>query len=283
MVELITIVQEVIERGLLFGIVAAAVYLSSRLINFDNLSIEGAFGLGSAVAAVCAAYGIHPLLGLIAALGAGSLSGIIIGLLNTQLKLNHLISGIVVTTGLFSIVLKIAGSNMTLAGKTTVFSLLNCCGSYQSFIALSLVTASLFAIISWVLHTEIGYLLQAVGDSPQMLVNIGKSVNHYIILGLILSNACAALSGALFVQYTGYFSIWSSVGMLIVGLAGMIIAQSMSTHFGVALLIGATLYQALIALTFELQLDQDWNKLVTAVLIVLLIMAKQWINARKGI
>lgn len=97
------------------------------------------------------------------------------------------------------------------------------------------------------------------------------------MLGLAISNTLAALSGALFVQYAGYFSIWASVGVLIIGLAGMILAQALSNNFGIALLVGSIAYQAIIALTFELQLDQDWNKLITASLIVILIMLKQWL------
>ncbi len=90
----------------------------------------------------------------------------------------------------------------------------------------------------------------------------------------------AALSGSLFVQYSGYFSIWSGVGVLVIGLAGMIIAQAFSKNFGFAIVLGSIIYQALIALTFELQLDQDWNKLITAVLIVVLIAGKQWLHKK---
>lgn len=281
MVEIITITQEIVERGLLFGIVVAAVYLSSKLINFDNLAVEGAFGLGGAVTAALLIRGYNPFLVLIIALIVGALSGIATGILNTHVKLNNLISGIVVTTGLFSIILKIAGSNLTLSRATTIFNSISCCSAYMPLIMLISITLLLFLIIHWFLQTEVGFLVQAVGDAPQMLTNVGKSADLYIIMGLMLSNACAALSGALFVQYTGYFSIWSSVGILIIGLAGMIIAQSLSKQFGIALLIGSIIYQALIALTFELQLDQDWNKLVTALLIVMLIVIKQWLNKKR--
>src|SRR5688572_12798624 len=124
MIELLQIAQGIIERGLIFGIIVAAVYLTSRLINFDNLAVEGAFGLGGALTALLISWDIHPWIGLIGATSVGGLSGIATGLLTTKLKLNNLISGIVVTTGLFSITLKTAGSNMTLSGKPTIFILL---------------------------------------------------------------------------------------------------------------------------------------------------------------
>lgn len=281
MIELLQIAQGIVERGLIFGFIVAAVYLASRLINFDNLAVEGAFGLGGAITVFIISYGINPWIGLAGALLAGALSGIATGLLTTKLHLNNLISGIVVTTGLFSIILKIAGSNMTLSDKPTIFTLVPMIpGPYKSLALLAFLWVLLSSLIVWLLKTEIGFLLQAVGDSPQMLTNVGKSIAGYTILGLTFSNALAAVSGALFVQYAGYFSIWTGVGVLIIGLAGMILAQTFSMNFGIALVIGSITYQALIALTFELQLDQDWNKLATALLIVLLIVIKKWLDKK---
>lgn len=281
MIELLQIAQGIIERGLILGIIVVAVYLASRLINFDNLAVEGAFGLGGALTALLISWGLNPWLGLFGAALLGAFSGIVTGLLNTKLKLNNLISGIVVTTGAFSITLKIAGSNMALSGKPTIFTILpSVLIPYQSLILLTIFCTILFSFINWFLKTEVGFLLRAVGDTPQMLTNIGKNVDAYTIMGLTISNALAALSGALFVQYAGYFSIWTSVGMLIIGLAGMILAQLFSNNFGFALLIGSIIYQAIIALTFELQLDQDWNKLITALLIVILIVIKQSLNKK---
>lgn len=277
MFELLEIGQGIIERGLIFGLVVAAVYLASRLINFDNLSVEGAFGLGGAVTAVMINMQIHPLIVLICAAGIGALTGIATGLLNTKLNLNALISGIVVTTGLFSLTLKTAGSNMTVGQYSTFFSLLpSAIGMYQSLIMLIIFCTILFCAISWFLDTEVGYLLRAVGNTPQMVTNVGKNVHTYTIVGLALSNTLAAISGSLFVQYVGYFSIWASVGVLIIGLAGMLLAELFSNSFGFALLAGSIAYQAIIALTFELQLNQDWNKLITALLIVLFMAIKKW-------
>ncbi len=280
--ELLQITQGIIERGLIFGVITAAVYLASRLINFDNLAVEGAFGLGGALTALLISWNINPWFILVCATCAGGVSGIVTGLINTKLQLNNLISGIVVTTGLFSIILKIAGSNMIVGSNATIFTLMpSFLAPYQSLILLTLFCLILFTIISWFLKTEIGFLLHAVGDNPQMLTNVGKSTDTYITLGLVISNSLAALSGALFVQYVGYFSIWASVGVLIIGLASMLLAQALSTHFGLALVVGAIAYQAIISLTFEFQLDQEWNKLVTALLIILLIIIKQWANKRR--
>ena len=275
MLEIVQILQGVLERGLIFSAVVTGVYLATQLINFDNLSIEGAFGLGGALTAFLLFYGVNPWAALICATLAGVLSGIVTGYLHKNLKLNPLISGIVMTTGLFSILLKIAGSNMMINQQATIFTTFKFIPSYlQKLLILTLLISLLFVCIRWFLTTEIGFLLHALGDNLQMLINVGKRVDRYTMLGIGLSNGLAALSGALFVQYTGYFSIWASVGILIIGLAGMILAQSISKSFGVALLLGSIFYQLIITLTFELQLDQSWNKLVTAVLIVLLIVLK---------
>lgn len=276
MVEVLHVMQGIIERGLIFGLVVAAVYVASRLINFDNLSVEGSFGLGGALSALLITRGIDPWLALLCAAVAGIISGMMTASLNAKLKLNNLMSGIVVTTGLFSITLKVAGSNMTLSNKSTIFNAMPAwLNPFQSLVVLMIICVLIFAFIDWLLTTEIGFLLRAVGDTPQMLTNVGKSVDRYRMLGLALSNMLAALSGAFFVQYAGYFSIWASLGVLIIGLAGMIIAETLSPSFGISLIAGSIAYQTIIAMTFELQLNQDWNKLITAVLIILLIVMKQ--------
>ena len=279
--ELIHALQGVVERGLIFSNVVMAVYLSSMLIAFDNLAVEGAFGLGGALMACLLVAGYNPWVSFAGAVIIGAISGIVTGLLHTKLKLNKLMSGIVMTTALFSISLKIAGSNMVLGNKQTMFSCLPAmCGPYQSLIILTSITLLICYGINWFLTTEVGYLLRAAGDTPQMLTNIGKSVDFYVIMGLTLSNMLAAIGGALFVQYSGYFSIWASVGVLIIGLAGMILAQTFNRNFGLILVVGSVAYQAILALTFELQLDQNWNKLITAVLIVLLIVMNQSLNKK---
>ena len=281
MIELLHMLQGVIERGLIFSCMAASVYIAARLINFDNLAVEGAFGLGGAVTAYLLICGFNPWISFMGAAVIGGLSGVVTGLLHTKLHLNKLMSGIVVTTGLFSISLKIAGSNLTLGNRATIFTKMSkIIGSYSALSVLLLCSFILFTLIIWFLKTEVGYLLRAAGDTPQMLANIGKSVDFYIIMGLTISNMLAAISGSLFVQYSGYFSIWASVGVLIIGLAGMILAQTMSSQFGIALIVGSVAYQAILALTFELQFDQNWNKLITAVLIVILIVINQSVNKK---
>ncbi|HLW72752.1 MAG TPA: hypothetical protein VKR54_01755 [Candidatus Babeliales bacterium] len=268
------IIQGIVERGLIFSISVMAIYITSRIIRFDDLSVEGSFGLGGALMALLLTHNMTWLLALALITIAGACAGLATGLLHTKLKLNNLISGIVVTTALFSINLKIAGSNMVLGGKTTLFNIIPGVINMKIVILLPAICALLF-IIKWFLNTECGFLFKAVGDNPQMLTNLGKNAHTYTIAALMLANGLTALAGAIFVQYVGYFSIWSSVGILIIALAGLILSETFGRTFGFSLLIGAILYQAIIAATFEFNVDPEWNKLITALLIIVMIALKK--------
>jgi len=195
MIELLAMLQGILERSLIFSLVVAAVHISSRIIKFDDLSIEGSFGAGGAVIAMCLHNNISLLIGIPLALLSGALCGLATGLLNTKLKLNNLISGIVVTTALFSINLKIASSNLPLLHVTTLFDYLEQPLGSMKFLAVLIPIVSLVIIgITWLLKSEIGFLLFAVGTNPQMLINIGKNVHVYKVSGLILSNTLSALA-----------------------------------------------------------------------------------------
>ncbi len=269
MIAELAIFQGIIERGLIFSLVVMAMYLTSRIIRFDDLTVEGSFGLGGALMALLLTHNAPWWIALPLVIVSGACAGLATGLLHTKLKLNNLISGIVVTTALFSVNLKIAGSNITLGNISTIFHITSL--PFPTLVILIPLTLLLLWGIKWFLNTEVGFLLTAVGDNPRMLLNLGKNAHAYKILALMIANSTTALSGALFVQYVGYFSIWANVGMLIVALAGLILAEAFGKGFGVHIIAGTIAYQTIIATTFELNIDQDWNKLITALLIVLLI------------
>ena len=271
------IIQGIIERGLIFSITVMAIYITSRIIRFDDLSVEGSFGLGGALMALLLTQNISWAIALPLVIIAGALAGLMTGLLHTKLHLNNLISGVVVTTALFSINLKIAGSNMIVNNKTTLFDLVPGIHNMKIVLLLPFI-CGLLLLVRWFLHTECGYLLHAVGDNPQMLTNLGKNADTYTIASLMLANGLTALAGAIFVQYVGYFSIWSGVGILIIALAGLILSETLGQQFSFNLLIGAILYQAIIAATFEFNVDPEWNKLITALLIIAMLTVKKHSN-----
>lgn len=270
------IIQGIIERGLIFAVCVIALYLSSRILKFDDLSLEGSFGLGGAVMALLLSKNVPWHIAFALVVISGACAGLATGLLHTKLKLNNLISGIVVTTALFSINLKIAGSNMIIGNKATIFSLLPASMAHMKIIILISVVCTVLYTIKWLLSTEYGFLLHAVGDNPQMLINLGKNPQLYTISMLMISNALTAFSGALFIQYVGYFSIWAGVGILIIALASLILSETINHTFGYSLIIGSILYQTIIAITFECNVDPEWNKLITALLIILMIGLKQY-------
>jgi putative ABC transport system permease protein len=269
------IMQGIIERGLIFSVCIMAIYLTSRIIKFDDLSLEGSFGLGGATMALLLSNNAPWFIALPLVMISGAIAGLATGLLHTKLKLNNLISGIVVTTALFSINLKIAGSNMVVGSKSTIFNTLSPDMIHLKIIVLLPLITLLLLTMKWLLNTEYGFLFYAVGDNPQMLTNLGKDPHRYIIGALMISNALTALSGALFVQYVGYFSIWASVGILIIALAGLILSEAISPKFSTNIIIGAIIYQAIITATFEFNVDPEWNKLITAFLIIVMIILKQ--------
>jgi putative ABC transport system permease protein len=164
---------------------------------------------------------------------------------------------------------------MVISNKATLFTLLPTNLMHIKMIFLLPLACIILYSLRWLLRTECGFLFRAVGDNPQMLINLGKNPDNYIIAALMTSNALTAFSGALFVQYLGYFSIWASVGILIIALAGLILSENIGRTFGYNVIIGAIIYQAIIAATFEFNVDPEWNKLITALLIIFMIGLKQ--------
>ncbi len=275
MIELLEIAKGAIELGFIYSLVVMAVFFTSRILHFDDLTVEGSFATGGAIVAKCLISGLNVGVSLLFAIIGGGIVGLMTGLLHTKLKINNLISGLIVTTAMFSINLKTAGATISLASTSNIFKLF--VGPLEeSSCLLVLFPLSFFFLfaIKWLLNTEIGSMLQVVGSNPQMLTNLGRNIKFYKSLGLVMSNSLTALAGGLFVQYTGFFSITGSIGTLIIALAGLMLGEIISKKIGVGLVIGAILYQAIFAMTIELQWDPVWNKLVTAVIMVLLLLLK---------
>lgn len=242
-----------------------AVYITSRIIKFDDLTVEGSFGLGGALSSQVFLFSWNPWISLPIALFGGAICGLITGLLHTQLKINNLISGLVVTTGIFSISLAMAGSNVALKEGNSILE------NFSPVIILIIIVLGIWIFLEILLRSELGLLLRTVGCNPQMITSLGRSIAKYKIFALMISNAMTALAGTLFVHWCGFFSITGNVGTLIIGLAGLILGETIYSKFGWSLIIGSILYQALFALTLEMQLSPVWNNLIKSGLIVLLI------------
>ncbi|MBX9830984.1 hypothetical protein K2X40_03425 [Candidatus Babeliales bacterium] len=275
----LTLLLTSVECGLIFSLPVLGMFLSSRVLKVDDMTLEGSFGLGGALTALLLSNGVSPLVAMPLAMLAAGIAGLMTALLHTQLRLQVLMSGIIVTTALFSVNLLLAGANISLAAHQTIFKLCAFITDYK-LLLLTLFALCCVLIIRWLLTTQVGFLLQATGHNPRVVQAFAKSPAVFLTVGLVLANMLTGLAGSLLVQYVGFFSIWSSVGTIIVTLAGLMLADMLSTRVNAALIAGAIMYQLVIALTFELQLNPNWNKLITALFIVALLTGKKMMTEK---
>jgi len=276
MLDIIELCKGVLELGFIYSLVVIAVFLTSKIISFDDLTVEGSFGIGGAVAACCALWGFNPLVAILFSIMSGILAGIATGLLARKLNINGLISGLIVTTALFSVSKKVAGSAMvTIPADANLFNCVGIPTHLNKFIILASVSFGALFFVKWLLRTEFGSMLKALGCNPQLLTNLGKNINGYTIATLSIANGLTACAGALFVNYTSFFSLTGNIGTFIYALAGLMFAEIFSDKLGVAIILGAIAYPALYMITIQLQLDPDLTKLIIALLMVTMLLFKR--------
>ena len=269
-----------LETGLIFGLVALGVYLSFRILQFPDLTVDGSFPLGAAVSAVLiVGAGVNPFLATLAACVAGAAAGLVTAWLNVRLKILHLLASILTMIALYSINLRIMGRpNIALLGETTVFSPLDALG-ISTYVA---VPAALFVLIvaaklamDWFLNSEIGLAMRATGANARMARAQGINTDFYTLLGMAISNALVALAGALFAQSQGAADVTMGVGVIVVGLAAVIGGEAVilpRTIFlaTLACVTGSLLYRVAVALALNAEFiglkAQDLN-LITALLV----------------
>ncbi|NBI29009.1 ABC transporter permease [Chengkuizengella marina] len=260
-----------IELGLLYVLMALGVYISFRILDFPDLTVDGSFTTGAAVSAVMITHGYAPLLATLSGFLAGAVAGTITGLLHTKGKINNLLSGIVMMIALYSINLRIMGKpNTPLFGENTVFSVIP---EDYFLVIVPVVIIILKLLVDAFLHTDIGFALRATGDNQRMIRSFGVNTDFTIILGIALSNGLVAMSGALVAQYQGFADISMGVGMIVIGLASVIIGEAIFGHKTVfratlAVLLGAIVYRMVIALALQLNMNAEDLKLITALIVV---------------
>lgn len=268
------------ESGLIFGLVALGVYLSFRILQFPDLTVDGSFPLGAAVSAVLIVNGgVDPFLATLAACAAGAVAGLITAWLNVRLNILHLLASILTMIALYSINLRIMGRpNIALLGEPTVFSPLEGLGipSYMTTPAalLVLVVIAKFAT-DWFLNSQIGLAMRATGANARMARAQGINTSFYTLLGMAISNALVALAGSLFAQSQGAADVTMGVGTIVVGLAAVIGGEAIilpRTVFlaTLACVTGSLLYRLAVALALNADFiglkAQDLN-LITALLV----------------
>lgn len=275
MLENVSIITQIIELGIIMSFVGLGTFISSQLLNFNDLSIEGSFSCGSAMSILAAKMGITASGQLFIALIAGSLVGLLTSIFHFKLGINKIIAGLLSTTAFFSINLKLAGPHALMPTKLNLFATTTWLGESHRIITLLCIGLITFIIITKFLRSEIGLLLRAAGDNPIFVKTLGKNAIAYQTLGLMLSNSLSALSGYMFTSFTGFFSITSNTGVLPIALAGIILSRMIPTSAPYKIIIGSILYQVAITCCISLNIDPCWNKLLTATIILALIISQK--------
>jgi putative ABC transport system permease protein len=277
-----------IEIGLIFGLVALGVFLSFRIINFPDLTVDGSFPLGGAVAATLIVAGWNPFAATAVSMVAGGLSGYLTAWLNVRLRIMQLLASILVMIALYSVNLRVMGKpNVALINDATVFSLVEFGGLPDYWLkplVLLVVVIAAKVLIDLFFASEVGLAMRATGSNPRMARAQGISTDRLTVWGLALSNALVALAGALFVQSQGGADISMGIGTIVIGLAAVIIGETILPARSLivttlACILGAVLYRFFIALALNSDFiglkAQDLN-LVTAVLVGLALLVPSY-------
>jgi putative ABC transport system permease protein len=268
-------IVSVVTQSLILSIMVLGIYISYKILDFPDLSVDGSFSLGGAIIALSLTNGLSPIVGTLLALICGLISGLITGILHIKLKISNLLSGILVMGMLYSINLGIMGkSNVPLFTYNHLFNI-----RISPMILAIVVVLSCKFILDLFLTTGLGYTLKAVGDNPQMVKSLGIDIDIIKILGLMLSNALVALSGSLFAQFQGFSDVNMGIGTLVLGIASIIIGISIFKRLTfikatTAILAGTFIYQFTIYFAIDLGIVPPNNlKLMTSAVIVLFLSA----------
>ena len=279
-----------LELGLIYGIMALGVYLTFRILDFPDLTVDGSFTTGAAVSGILIVGDTTPLLATAAGAAAGLVAGAITGVLHTKGKINALLAGILTQIALYSVNLRImGGANLSLLREDTLLTPLREGGLLGTGVAVAIFAAValvLKLLMDWFLHTDLGLVLQATVDNEAMIRSFGVNTDRMKVLGLALSNGLVALCGALIAQYQGFADIGMGIGLIVAGLASVIIGQAV---FGTrviviatgAVVLGSVLYRVVIQVALGVGLDPNDMKLISAVLVVLALVLPQWGGFRR--
>ena len=270
-----------LELGILYGVMALGVYLTFRVLNFADLTVDGSFTTGGGTAAVLIVAGWNPFAATAMGFVVGFAAGIITGLLHTKGGIDGLLAGILTQIGLWSINLRImGGANLPLLRQDTVFTPLRdakIMGTWGGVALLAAVVIALAFIVYWFLTTDLGLAIRATGDNDPMITSFGVNTDNTKILALALSNGLVGTAGALVAQYQGFADISMGIGLIVVGLASVIvgqavIGQSRLLQAILAVVVGAILYRLIIFAALQVGLNPNDMKLVSAVLVVLALL-----------
>lgn len=292
---MIDLLLPTISQGLLWSLLALGVYITFRVLDIADLTVEGSFPLGASVAVTLLVKDVNPVTAILAAALAGGISGVVTGLLHTKLKIPALLAGILTMIALYSVNLRIMGkANISLLGKETAFTVLeNALGvAYsQAVLLVGILSCVVFSVFMyWFFGTEIGAAIRATGYNPQMIRAQGVDTNGMLLIGLFFSNALVAVAGSLVAQSNGFADVGMGVGTIVIGLASVIIGEVL---FGtrsfknslISVILGSIVYRLVIAIVLQMGMPPNDLKLFTAVLVAIALslpMVKGKFQSRKA-
>ena len=279
-------------QGFIYALLSYGVYITYKILDFPDLTVDGSFPLGAAVTAIMLVKGVSPFVTLLAALFIGAVAGFVTGFIHVKLGVRDLLAGIITMTALFSINLQIAGSNLAIERSIdTIFTsgpIMAIMGNssliYRKFVVALVLAVVVKLILDWYLKTKSGLLLRAVGDNATLVTTLAKDKGNVKLLGLVIANALVALSGAVVCQEQRAFSSTMGTGQVVFGLAAVIIGTTLFRKLSffkatTAVLIGSVFYKACIQVAISLGLPANLLKLATAVLFLVVLVLG---NKQKG-
>lgn len=275
----LSVIQGALELGLIYAIMSLGIFISFRILNIPDLTIDGTFTLGTSVSAIFAVNG-HPVLGVIFALIAGGLAGCVTGFLQTKMKIQPILAGILTMTALWSVNLRVMGQkpNLSLFDKESIFSGLSRLmgDQFADLVMIALILAVSIVAIFFFLKTQLGMSLRATGDNEDMVRASSINSDAMKIMGLAIANAFVSLAGAILAQYQSFSDVSGGIGMMVVGLASIIVGEAIFGRKSIirsllAVVIGAVVYRFVLTIALRIGLEAGDLKLFSAILVAIAI------------
>lgn len=265
-----------LEQSFIFAIMVLGVYLSYKILDFPDMTVDGSFPLGGAVASAILIKGGNPVLALVVATLCGAIAGLITGMIHVKLKVTNLLAGIIVMTGLYSVNLRVMGkSNIPLFSVKHLFN-----GNMIPIVTLAILLILAKITIDYLLKTKFGFALKALGDNETLVISLGIDEKRLKIYGLMIANSFVALSGAILAQYQGFADVGMGTGTIITGLASIIIGEAIFKKrsfisMSMTVILGTIIYRTIIAMSLKLGMNASDLKLITSILVVGIIFLKE--------
>ena len=290
-----TLVISVFEQGMIYAIMALGMYITYKILDFPDMTVDGSFPLGASLSAVLISQGMNPYLTLLLSFAAGLMAGTITGLIHVKLKVRDILASIIMMTALYSVNLRIAGkANLPIYNYDNIYnnSLTNhllggALSPYKNLIIMAIIVVIVKCVLDWYLKTKSGYLLKAVGANETLVTSMGIDKGKIKILGLAIANGLVSLSGSMFAQQQRFFDASMGVGTAVIGLASVIIGTALFGQisvfgFSISVILGSILYKGCVAAAIRIGLQSTDLKLVTAVLFLLILVLSSRIEKYQG-